>query len=242
LLDVDPSTVKTLISAEWICTILSRDCIIEGYVTRKGATVLEVFDKAVDNLRKLPGIGKKSARRLVFHLLNVSRAEVENLAESLLKAKDQLGYCKKCFGLAEADLCEICSDPGRSSRQLCVVAQPETVFRLEASGEFEGLYHVLRGLISPLDGVGPEQLTIKDLINRIETEKDIEEIIFAFNPTNEGEVTMNYLKKLLADYEVKLTHLGYGLPVGSDLEYTDRLTLNKAFENRVNLAGESPPG
>lgn len=202
---------------------------------------METFENAVDQLSRLPGIGKKSAQRLVFHLLSVADQEVEKLAESLLAAKNELDYCSRCFGLSESDLCEICRDTERSSKRICVVAQPEAVFTLENTGDFEGRYHVLRGLISPLDGVGPEQLTIKNLLRRLEAdEEEIEEVIFAFNPTNEGEVTMNYIRERLEDFPVRLTHLGYGLPVGSDMEYADRMTLSKAFENRIDLADEEP--
>ncbi len=200
---------------------------------------MEAFKNAVDHLSRLPGIGKKSARRLVFHLLSIADSEVDKLTESLQIAKSQLDYCSRCFGLAEGELCKICQDPERTSGRICVVGQPQAIFTLENTGDFSGRYHVLRGLISPLEGIGPEQLTIKNLLQRVKGEKEnIEEIIFAFNPTNEGEVTMNYLQDKLAPYEVKLTHLGYGLPVGSDLEYADRMTLSKAFENRIDLDRE----
>ncbi len=200
---------------------------------------METFDRAVDRLRRLPGIGKKSARRLVFHLLSIAEGEVEKLAESLLQAKRKLRYCSRCGNLSEGDLCTICRDNSRSSRQICVVASPEDIFTIENAGDFEGRYHVLGGLISPLDGIGPDQLNIDKLLQRLRrNDENIEEIVFAFNPTNEGEVTINYLEKQLADFDLKLSHLGYGIPVGSDIEYTDRMTLSKAFENRVYLHGE----
>ncbi len=201
-----------------------------------GGLTMESFEKAVDRLRRLPGIGKKSARRLVFHLLSIAEGEVEKLTESLLTAKKKLGYCIRCGNLSEHDLCNICRDKTRTSRQICVVASPEDIFTIENAGDFKGRYHVLGGLISPLDGVGPDQLNIDKLTERLrDNEEDIEEIVFAFNPTNEGEVTINYLKKKLEEFELKLSHLGYGIPVGSDIEYTDRMTLSKAFENRVYL-------
>lgn len=200
---------------------------------------MSVFDDAIDRLKRLPGIGKKSARRLVFHLLSIADSEVEALVESLERANRELGFCERCYSLAEQDLCGVCREPDRDSRRLCVVSDPEDVFTIEESGDFEGRYHVLRGLISPLDGVGPDQLTIESLLGRIANgEETVEEIIFAFDPTNEGEVTMNYLEDRLAGYDVELSHLGYGLPVGSDLEYTDRMTLSKALENRVSLDEE----
>lgn len=201
---------------------------------------MSIFDEAVDRLKRLPGIGDKSARRLVFHLLSIADSEVDKLADTLKEAKQQLGFCERCFSLAEDERCEVCRDPERNSRRLCVVANPEDVFTIEDSGDFDGRYHVLRGLISPLDGVGPEQLTIESLLKRIAgDEETIEEVIFAFNPTNEGEVTMNYLEDRLDSYPVQLSHLGYGLPVGSDIEYTDKMTLSKALENRVRLDEES---
>lgn len=201
---------------------------------------MSVFDEAVDRLKRLPGIGDKSARRLVFHLLSIADSEVEKLTEALRTATDQLGFCNRCHSLAEGELCEICRDPERNSSRLCVVSDPEDVLTIEDSGDFSGRYHVLKGLISPLDGVGPEQLTIESLLKRVSgDEEDIEEIIFAFNPTNEGEVTMNYLEDRLKSYPVKLSHLGYGLPVGSDIEYTDKMTLSKALENRVRLDEDS---
>lgn len=196
----------------------------------------DAFEDAVDRLRRLPGVGKATARRIMFHLLSVAESEVDRLGKSLLEARREIQLCEQCYSLAEEPLCRICRDEERSSRRLCVVARPEDVFTLEDSGDFEGRYHVLRGLISPLDGVGPEQLTINALLGRIRgDEEPIEEVIFAFNPNNEGEVTMNYLQSRLEDDAVTLTHLGYGLPVGSDMEYADRMTLTKAFENRVEL-------
>jgi recombination protein RecR len=200
---------------------------------------VSVFDDATDRLKRLPGIGRKSARRLVFHLLSIADSEVEALVEALRRANRELGFCDRCHSLAERDLCEVCRNPDRNSHRLCVVADPEDVFTIEESGDFKGRYHVLRGLISPLDGVGPDQLTIESLLGRIANgDESTDEIIFAFDPTNEGEVTMNYLQDRLGGYDVELSHLGYGLPVGSDLEYTDRMTLSKALENRVPLGEE----
>ncbi|MFB6357053.1 MAG: recombination mediator RecR [bacterium] len=197
---------------------------------------MDAFDEAITQLKKLPGIGKKSAQRLVFHLLSVADSEVEHLLDSIQTANEELGYCDRCYGLAQKSTCNVCRDPERDRSRLAVIAQPEDVFPIEDTGEYNGLYHVLRGLISPLEGVGPEQLTIRPLIQRItDDEEPIEEIIFAFNPTNEGEVTINYLKKRLEDKDVSLSHLGYGIPVGSDIGYADKMTLSQAFENRVAL-------
>lgn len=201
---------------------------------------MDAFDDAVDRLRRLPGIGEKSARRLVFHLLSISDNEVEALANSLVDVTKKLGFCTRCYGLAQEQLCEICRDRERDRNFLCLVAHPEDVFTIEKSGNYNGLYHVLRGLISPLEGVGPEQLTIDSLVQRITNDSEtIDEIIFAFNPTNEGEVTMNYLQEKMESYEIEMSHLGYGLPVGSDIEYTDQMTLSRAFDNRVNLEEET---
>lgn len=199
---------------------------------------METFDRAVSRLKRLPGIGKKSAQRLIFHLLKISDQEVEKLSDVILEVNQSLHTCETCFGLSEADLCPICQDSERDASKLAVVANPEDIFTLEESGEFKGRYHVLRGLISPLDGIGPEQLTIQSLINRIRGDEPIEEIIFAFNPTNEGEVTINYLQKRLDDLPVRLSHLGYGIPVGSDIGYTDQMTLSRALDNRVQLSEE----
>lgn len=197
---------------------------------------MKSFENAVDKLRRLPGIGRKSARRLVFHLLSVAESEVEKLTDSLLEARKNLGFCSRCGCLSEHDLCNICRDETRSSNQICVVAKPEDIFTIENAGDFEGRYHVLGGLISPLDGVGPDQLNINSLLQRISGNREnIVEIVFAFNPTNEGEVTINYLKKQLNQQDLKISHLGYGIPVGSNIEYTDKMTLNKAFDNRVYL-------
>ena len=199
---------------------------------------METFHEAVSRLKRLPGIGKKSAQRLIFHLLKISDQEVEKLAETLLEANQALDTCKNCFGLSENPLCPICQDDERDASTIAVVAHPEDIFTLEDSGEFDGRYHVLRGLISPLDGIGPEQLTIESLIKRIRNNEQIDEIIFAFNPTNEGEVTINYLQKRFDDLPVRLSHLGYGIPVGSDIGYTDQMTLSRAFDNRVRLSEE----
>ena len=201
---------------------------------------MDAFEKAVDRLRRLPGIGRKSARRLVFHILSIAESEVENLSAALLEARRQLGYCPRCHSLSQGGLCSICTNNARSSHQIAVVASPEDVFTVENTGNFKGHYHVLGGLISPLDGVGPDQLKINSLIERVAgSEEPVDELIFAFNPTNEGEVTINYLKKRLAGYKVKLSHLSYGIPVGSDIGYTDKITLSKSFQNRVVL-GEEP--
>mgnify|MGYP006428562427 CR=1 FL=1 len=197
---------------------------------------METFDRAIRQLKQLPGIGKKSAQRLIFHLLKISDQEVEKLSDVIRDVNDSLQTCQRCFGLSEQKQCPICRDTERNPSVLAVVAHPEDIFTLEDSGEFDGRYHVLRGLISPLDGIGPEQLTIGSLLERIRGDEPIEELIFAFNPTNEGEVTMNYLQKRLKSFSLKLTHLGYGIPVGSDIGYTDQMTLSRAFENRVSLS------
>lgn len=198
------------------------------------------FEDAVDRLRRLPGIGEKSARRLVFHLLSIAESEVEKLARSLVRVKRELRFCRRCHGLSEQPVCEQCRNEDRRDDLLCLVAYPEDVFTIENTGEYDGRYHVLRGLISPLDGVGPEQLTIDSLLERLDGEdSSVDEIIFAFNPTNEGEVTMNYLSERLENRNIRLSHLGHGLPVGSDIEYTDQMTLSRAFENRVTLEDES---
>ncbi|HEY9766242.1 MAG TPA: recombination mediator RecR [Chroococcales cyanobacterium] len=187
--------------------------------------------RLIEELQRLPGIGPKSAQRLAFHLLKQEDSFVQSLASSLLDAKSQIRLCSRCANLSAQDPCELCSDEKRDPAILCVVAEPRDVIALERTGEFKGRYHVLQGLISPLDGIGPEQLKIKELLLQLQ-ESALQEVILAINPTIEGEATTLYLSRLLKPIGVLLTRIAFGLPVGSDLEFADELTLIRALEGR----------
>ncbi|MGE5707420.1 MAG: recombination mediator RecR [Bacteroidota bacterium] len=187
--------------------------------------------RLIEELQRLPGIGPKSAQRLAFHLLKQETGVVEGLAQALLEAKSQIKLCSQCSNLSAQDPCELCSDTKRDLKVLCVVAEPRDVIALERTREFKGRYHVLQGLISPMDGVGPEQLKIKELLARLQGSA-VEEIILAINPTIEGEATTLYLSRLLKPTGLRLTRIAFGLPIGSDLEYADELTLIRALEGR----------
>ncbi|MBC7541366.1 MAG: recombination protein RecR [Candidatus Sericytochromatia bacterium] len=186
----------------------------------------------IDELQKLPGIGPKSAQRLAFHLLKQSTASVGALAKALVDAKEQIKFCSICSNLSAEDPCDLCRSPGRDQSQICVVAEARDLVALERTKEFKGLYHVLQGLVSPMDGIGPEQLKIKELLGRLSGRAPVLEIILAINPTIEGEATCLYLAKLLKPVGIKVTRIAFGLPIGGDLEYADELTLARALEGR----------
>lgn len=191
------------------------------------------FKNLIEELKKLPGIGPKSAQRLAFHVLSVPGQEIRKLADSLLIVKNNINHCSNCFNLADSDSCGICSDQSRSRDLLCVVEEPKDLIAVERSGGFRGYYHVLGGRISPLDGLGPENLRIKELLGRI---KDgVTEIILALNPTTESEATAIYLTKLIKPLGIRVTRIAYGLPIGGDLDYTDEITLTKALEGRREI-------
>lgn len=194
------------------------------------ANILEEF---IDNLTILPGIGKKSASRIAFFLLKLPLAKVEQLASTIVKAKKRLKPCSKCGNLAEESLCHICSDTKRDSSIICVVEEPSDVVVLENAGNFTGVYHVMGGALSPLDGVGPDDINIAALEKRVAG--GVKEVILATNPNTEGEATASYLINLLKPYKVKLTRIARGIPVGGFLEYTDKTTLSKAMENRTDV-------
>jgi recombination protein RecR len=188
----------------------------------------------IDELGRLPGIGPKSAQRIAFHLLKLSREDALRLARAIGEAKERVAWCSRCFNLAEGDLCAICSDDRREAGVLCVVEEPRDVVAVEKTGEYRGRYHVLQGAISPIEGIGPDQLRVKDLLGRIEDEQ-IGEVILCTNPNIEGEATAMYLGRLLKPLGVKVTRIASGLPVGGDLEYADELTLGRALEGRREL-------
>jgi recombination protein RecR len=188
----------------------------------------------IEELMRLPGVGEKTAQRLAFHLLKVPKQEAEALALAILAVKEKIHRCSQCYGITEADPCAICSDPKRDRMLLSVVEEAVDIFALEKLREYRGLYHVLGGALSPLEGVGPEALTISQLITRLQ-EGAIQEVIVATNPNLEGEATAMYLSKVLKPLAVKVTRLAHGLPIGSALEYADEVTLLKSLEGRREL-------
>ncbi|HET9096451.1 MAG TPA: recombination mediator RecR [Candidatus Baltobacteraceae bacterium] len=188
----------------------------------------------INEFSKLPTVGPKTAARLVFHLLNRPRHEAQALAEAILAMKDRVRLCSICFSITEEDPCGICRDERRDASTICVVAEAKDIFALERTGAYKGRYHVLGGLISPMDGIGPAQLRVKELVDRIAAEKPAE-IIIATNPNAEGEATGLYLSRLLTPLGVTVTRLAYGLPIGGDLDYADEVTLAKAIEGRRTL-------
>ena len=187
--------------------------------------------RLIGELVRLPGIGPKSAQRLMFHLLNVSKDEALALAQAIIDLKDRTRWCTVCYNISEEDRCNICVDPGRDGSLLCVVEEANDLWAIEKTGSFKGSYHVLGGSLSPLDGRGPEQLTAKALLQRLE-EEGVKEVILATNPNVEGEATAMYLSRLLKPLAVRVTRIARGLPVGGDLEYADEVTLSKALEGR----------
>lgn len=188
----------------------------------------------INEFSKLPTIGPKTAARLVFYLLNRPRNEAQSLAEAILSVKDRVQLCSNCFSITEDDPCPICSDEQRDGTMICVVAEAKDIFALERTGAYKGRYHVLGGLISPMDGIGPAQLRVKELVDRMGRENP-GEIILATNPNAEGEATALYLSRLLTPLTSSVTRLAYGLPIGGDLDYADEVTLAKAIEGRRTL-------
>jgi recombination protein RecR len=188
----------------------------------------------INEFSKLPTIGPKTAARLVFHLLNKPRADAESLADAIIALKDRVRLCTQCFSITEEDPCTICSDPRRDAKLLCVVAEAKDIYALERTSAYNGRYHVLGGLISPMDGIGPAQLRVKELVERIGA-NGFDELIVATNPNAEGEATALYLSRLVGPLGVLVTRLAYGLPIGGDLDYADEVTLAKAIEGRRTL-------
>lgn len=189
----------------------------------------------IDELGRLPGIGPKSAQRIAFHLLKVDRVDAQRLADAVIDLKDKVSFCETCFNVSEGAECEICGDPRREQHVLCVVEEPKDIAALEKTGAFKGRYHVLLGAINPLEGIGPEQIKIRELALRVASE-DITEVILCTNPNLEGETTAAFIaSKVLAPFEIKVSRLASGLPVGGDLEYADELTLGRALEGRQAL-------
>jgi len=195
------------------------------------ASYTDSIEKLIDRLIRLPGIGRRSAERIITYILEVSGDEIKKLSEAILKVKENVRFCRICHNLSEQDECAICRDLRRNQSILCVVERPNDITSLEKSGAFNGVYHVLMGAIAPLEGKGPSDLKIDTLINRIKQEK-IQEVIIATDSDTEGEITALYLTKLIKPLAVKLSRIGLGLPVGSNLEYADSATLSKALESR----------
>lgn len=192
----------------------------------------EPVNELIDKLTLFPGIGKKSARRLAFYLLGQSRDLSVELAKAIVNVKDQTYICSRCYNIADSDPCQICQDPKRDRERICIVQDSRDVFAFEQTGSYRGLYHVLGGVLSPLNGVGPEDLNIAGLMPRLE---NIEEVILAINPTRDGETTAIYLAKLIKKRGIKVTRVAQGLPMGVDIEYADDVTLTKALEGRTDL-------
>ena len=194
----------------------------------------EPLARLITEFKRLPGIGQKSAQRLAFHVLRAGREDAEHLAQALLDVKDKLGLCRICNNISDSDVCSYCADSNRDPRVVCVVEEPHNIIGIETTRQFEGRYHVLHGARSPLRGIGPESLKLKNLVERI-GEGEIQEVIVATNPTTEGEATAVYLARLLKPLGVKVTRIGMGIPVGSDLEFADEVTISKAMEGRREM-------
>jgi recombination protein RecR len=192
----------------------------------------EPVDELIDKLTLFPGIGKKSARRLAFYLLGQSRDVSVELAKAIVNVKDKIYTCSRCYNIADSDPCKICKNPKRDREKICIVQDPRDVYAFEQTGSYRGLYHVLGGVLSPLNGVGPEDLNIEGLLPRLE---DVEEVILAINPTRDGETTAIYLAKLIKKRNIKVTRVAQGLPMGVDIEYADDVTLTRALEGRTDL-------
>jgi len=190
--------------------------------------------RLVGELEKLPGIGPKSAQRLAFYLLRLSDEEAGALSEAILEVKRRIGYCRQCSNFTDQELCDICRDARRDKSLICVVADPRDLIAMEKTGEFKGLFHVLGGVISPMEGIGPDQLKIRELIDRL-AEQPVSELILAMNPTIEGSTTAMYLATQLKPLGIKVTRIAQGVPVGSDLDYAEQATLIQAFEGRREM-------
>ncbi|QDU31489.1 Recombination protein RecR [Anatilimnocola aggregata] len=198
------------------------------------AQVSDSVSKVIEEFAKLPGIGRKSAERLAYHILRVPKTEALGLADAIRNVRENVHYCSSCFNLAEAELCSICADPRRDRTQLCVVEQPRDLMALEQAGVFRGLYHVLLGRIAPLDGIGPDQLTLQQLVQRVR-QGEFQEIVMATNPTVEGDGTALHISNLLAEFPVSMTRLARGITTGSILEYTNKEILADALAGRQRL-------
>jgi len=192
------------------------------------------LERLTEEFARLPGIGGKTAQRLAFHVLSMEREDAERFASTILEVKDSIKTCPICQNLTDEELCPICADPERDHTQVCVVAEPKDVVAMERAREYRGVYHVLHGVISPLNNVGPDEIRVRELLTRV-GEGGVKEIIMATNPDTEGEATAMYISRLLRPLEIRVTRLAYGIPVGSQLEYADEVTLLRALEGRQEI-------
>jgi len=190
--------------------------------------------RLIDELGRLPGIGPKSAQRIAFHILRIAPEDARRLAGAIVEAKEKISWCRRCFNLAEGELCQFCLDDRRDRTVLCVVEEPRDIVAIERTHEFRGSYHVLQGTISPIEGIGPEQLRIRELLARVRDDAVVE-VILATNPNTDGEVTAMYLAKVIKPLGIRVTRIASGLPVGGDLEYADEVTLGRALEGRRSV-------
>lgn len=193
-----------------------------------------IIEKLITELMKLPGIGRKTAQRLAFFILAMPSEEAKGISKAINEVKEKARFCTKCFNITDTDLCSICNSNSRDRTKLCVVEEPSNILVIERSGSFKGLYHVLLGALSPIDNMTPEKLKIKELVERIEKD-GIKEIIFATNPNTKGEMTAQYIRELLKPFDIKVTRIAYGLPMGGDIEFADEVTLSKAIEGRREM-------
>jgi recombination protein RecR len=194
----------------------------------------EPLERVIQQFKRLPGIGQKSAQRIAFHLLRASREDAQHLAQAVLDVKDKLVICAQCNNVSDSELCNFCRDTNRDRSLICVVEEPHSILSVETTRQFNGLYHVLHGTIAPLKGIGPDQLRIKGLVDRV-SDGQVKELIIATNPTVEGEATAVYLARLLKPLGVHVSRIGMGIPVGSDLEFADEVTMTKSLENRRDM-------
>ncbi len=195
---------------------------------------IKSFENLINEFKKLPGIGPKSARRIVFFLLKLPHSDILKLSRSIIEMKEKVRFCSQCYGLSEEDVCHICRDESRDRKKICIVEEASDVDIIEKTGEYRGLYHVLGGLLSPIENIGPEEIRIPGLLERVKS-YGVEEVMIALNPTIEGESTAAYLKKILMPLGIKVTRLASGLPVGGNLEYADEVTIGRAIADRREL-------
>ena len=191
----------------------------------------KTISQLISELSKFPGIGRKTAERLAYYIIREKKEDAKRLADAILEVKEKIGFCKICFNYAEGEICDICSDPSRDKKTICVVEEPRDIWALENAGSYKGLYHVLLGVISPLDGVGPDDLKIRELLKRLKS-GEVEEVIIATSPTVEGDATALYLSKIIKPLGIKVTRIASGLPAGGEIEYADSMTLTKAIQDR----------
>ena len=193
-----------------------------------------IIENLITELMKLPGIGRKTAQRLAFFILAMPSEEAKGISKAINEVKEKARFCTKCFNITDADLCSICRNNSRDSSKICVVEEPSNILVIERSGSFKGLYHVLLGALSPIDNITPEKLKIKELIERVEKD-GIKEVILATNPNTKGEMSAQYIRELLKPFDIKVTRIAYGLPMGGDIEFADEVTLSKALEGRREM-------